>query len=265
MSKDYYAVLGVEKNADSKQIKKAYREKAKEVHPDVNPKPESEVVFQTLSEAYMVLSDPSKRSVYDAGNELPVFTQNDVAEILRKRDRYSGRVFQSWLNGESRNHYPPTDYKASEKGAMKINWIILVIPIIFLIDISFNRNPQTAAVTNYVEQYKSTGDIEDFGSFIVFGGGIQFVQSVDKTQLAIGDTFEFQRSLIFGQLNTVKTSSDDKFYNVGNRVFPLVVSILVFLIAFLGTTDLLSPESKFNAAIIAGFFALILILTLFFN
>lgn len=64
--RDYYEVLGVEKNADDAAIKKAYRNLAKKYHPDMNPgNAEAEVKFKEASEAYAVLSDPDKRRQYD--------------------------------------------------------------------------------------------------------------------------------------------------------------------------------------------------------
>lgn len=64
--RDYYEVLGVEKNADEAAIKKAYRGLAKKYHPDVNPgDAEAEKKFKEASEAYAVLSDPEKRRQYD--------------------------------------------------------------------------------------------------------------------------------------------------------------------------------------------------------
>ena len=64
--RDYYEVLGVDKNADDAAIKKAYRQLAKKYHPDMNPgDKEAEVKFKEASEAYAVLSDPDKRRQYD--------------------------------------------------------------------------------------------------------------------------------------------------------------------------------------------------------
>ena len=64
--RDYYEVLGVDKNADEAAIKKAYRVLAKKYHPDMNPgDAEAEKKFKEASEAYAVLSDPEKRKQYD--------------------------------------------------------------------------------------------------------------------------------------------------------------------------------------------------------
>ena len=64
--RDYYEVLGVDKNASQDDIKKAYRKKAKECHPDLHPNDkEAEARFRELNEANEVLSDPDKRARYD--------------------------------------------------------------------------------------------------------------------------------------------------------------------------------------------------------
>ncbi len=64
--RDYYEVLGVDKNADDAALKKAYRVLAKKYHPDTNPgNAEAEAKFKEASEAYAILSDPEKRRQYD--------------------------------------------------------------------------------------------------------------------------------------------------------------------------------------------------------
>ncbi|MBV8724284.1 MAG: DnaJ domain-containing protein [Candidatus Eremiobacteraeota bacterium] len=65
--KDYYAILGVAKNAPEKDVKSAYRKLARKWHPDANPKnpKEAEEKFKEISEAYEVLGDPEKRKKYD--------------------------------------------------------------------------------------------------------------------------------------------------------------------------------------------------------
>ena len=66
MAKDYYTVLGVGRNADDGEIKKAFRKLAQQFHPDKNPgNQEAEVKFKEINEAYSVLSDKEKRSQYD--------------------------------------------------------------------------------------------------------------------------------------------------------------------------------------------------------
>ena len=66
MKKDFYEILGITKNADAAEIKKAYRKKAIEFHPDKNPDNKAaEENFKKAAEAYEVLSDPQKKAKYD--------------------------------------------------------------------------------------------------------------------------------------------------------------------------------------------------------
>ena len=65
-AKDYYTVLGVGRDAEDAELKKAYRNLARQFHPDKNPgNPAAEARFKEVSEAYSVLSDPDKRAQYD--------------------------------------------------------------------------------------------------------------------------------------------------------------------------------------------------------
>jgi curved DNA-binding protein len=63
--KDYYSILGVERDAGADVIKKAYRKLAQKYHPDVTKDPEGEAKFKEIAEAYETLKDPEKRAAYD--------------------------------------------------------------------------------------------------------------------------------------------------------------------------------------------------------
>lgn len=90
--RDYYEVLGVDKNADEKEIKKAYRKLAMKYHPDVSDDEDSTEKFKEISEAYAVLSDADKRQKYDqfghAGME--GFTAEDFYQNVNFEDIFQG-------------------------------------------------------------------------------------------------------------------------------------------------------------------------------
>lgn len=114
--RDYYEVLGVDKNADEAAIKKAYRVLAKKYHPDMNPgDAEAEKKFKEASEAYAVLSDPDKRRQYDqyghaafeggAGAGGFDFSGMDFSDIF-------GDIFGDFFGSSSRS-------RANSNGPMK--------------------------------------------------------------------------------------------------------------------------------------------------
>jgi len=116
MKKDYYDVLGIQKNASPEQIKKAYRDKAKQFHPDMNPnnKKEAEEKFKEVSEAYEVLMDTQKRQLYDqyghegvsqtfkgGGFSWDDFTHyDDIQDILG--NLFGGSIFDDFFGVSSR-------------------------------------------------------------------------------------------------------------------------------------------------------------------
>lgn len=93
--RDYYEVLGVDRGADKKEIKRAYRRLAKKYHPDVSDDPAAAEKFKEISEAYAVLSDDEKRRRYDQFGHAGMdgFSQEDIFSNINFEDIFSGLGF----------------------------------------------------------------------------------------------------------------------------------------------------------------------------
>lgn len=109
---DYYAVLGVPRTADEKQIKSAYRRLARKYHPDVNKDAGAEEQFKRANEAYEVLSDSEKRAQYDRyGQAWQQYQKNggtaaDMDEFLRRYTaQQNGRTFTEEFPGGFRTEF----------------------------------------------------------------------------------------------------------------------------------------------------------------
>ncbi|RJS48839.1 MAG: molecular chaperone DnaJ [Methanobacterium sp.] len=112
--RDYYEVLGVEKGADKKEIKKAYRKLAMKYHPDVSEDEEASDKFKEISEAYAVLSDEEKRNTYDQFGHAGMngFSQEDIFNNINFDDIFRGfgfdvgNIFDMFGFGGGRRHGP---------------------------------------------------------------------------------------------------------------------------------------------------------------
>jgi curved DNA-binding protein len=96
--KDYYAVLGVPRDADVDQIKKAYRKLARQYHPDVSKEPNAEAQFKEAGEAYATLKDADKRAAYDHLGKQPI--GEEFSPPPQWRQEYGGGNFGN-ANGAS--------------------------------------------------------------------------------------------------------------------------------------------------------------------
>jgi curved DNA-binding protein len=119
MASDYYAVLGLEKNAGADQVKKAYRKLALKYHPDKNPDDKkAEERFKEISEAYAVLSDPEKKQQYDQYGDAAfhqrfsqedIFRNADFGDIFREFGFGGGGgddIFSQMFGGRGTHHRP---------------------------------------------------------------------------------------------------------------------------------------------------------------
>jgi len=100
--RDYYEILGIDKNADKKEIKKAYRKLALKYHPDKNPSKDAEEKFKEISEAYAVLYDDDKRGMYDQYGHSGIdqqFSQEDIFRGADFSDIFRGMGFDFGMGG----------------------------------------------------------------------------------------------------------------------------------------------------------------------
>src|SRR2546423_14580834 len=105
MARDHYDALGVSRTASTEEIQRAYRQLARQYHPDVNRDPGAEERFKEVSEAYSVLSDPDTRRRYDRFG--PDFRQipegyesyADAARTGRRGSRRGGGGVQQRCGG----------------------------------------------------------------------------------------------------------------------------------------------------------------------
>ena len=106
--KDYYQILGVNKNATQDEIKKAYRKLSKQYHPDVNP--EGEDKFKEVVEAYDTLSDENKRKQYDnpnpfgGGNPFDMFNEMMNQKRQRSKPKVKDKILKVTLSPEESYH-----------------------------------------------------------------------------------------------------------------------------------------------------------------
>ena len=116
---DYYEILGVEKNASKEEIKKAFRQKARQYHPDVNKEPDAADKFKEIGKAYETLSDDSKREIYDRYGEDGLANAGFNPNAFNMGDIDLSDIFSSFFGGGFSGGFSSryeADYNAPQRG-----------------------------------------------------------------------------------------------------------------------------------------------------
>lgn len=264
MLKDFYHILGVEKTASTAEIRKAYRQLAKDLHPDVNKSPKAASAFHEINEAYVILINEESRRVYDEGDQVkkPSFSEEELRDILRRQSNSFASEFRyQWRN----DHYPPTNYKANEKAATFINIIMMCFALSFIIDFFVSEELGVFKVETITQKIKLTGKESDAEKYLLTTEeGYLELSFYELNEIGFPPkNAQIRKSIIYGNLS-FRFNPEMKYFR--NYHWALVTYFFVFIVFTSGSTGLLpklSPERKYNAAIISTFFSIVILGLLF--
>ena len=257
MPKDYYHILGVEKNATPEQIKKAYRKQAKSLHPDINQSDTAGADFQKLIRAYTILKQPEKRALYDAGilekAEQQVYP--DWQDIFGENNR------RRWVRHEPTyaEYYYQTDYEANRRASTLFCLATLILSITFFADLFFHEHLGTVRIESLIYDLSPSQSALDRDKVIIQTDALDFKVRLTDNTLTTGDDIEIRKSLFYQFLSFRRPGASNYTYASTVHFLIYIVATIVLVSAALGASSLLTAERKFNAAIIATFFSLVMI------
>lgn len=123
MSNNYYNILNISKDATNVEIKKAYRKLALKYHPDKNTDPQASDIFNNITEAYNVLSDPDKKKEYDNKQLKYVFSYYDTINAYQHAINILDFLSDIIMNNKSKSNIRyKSDYEFDYKYNYKCNY-----------------------------------------------------------------------------------------------------------------------------------------------
>lgn len=261
MSKDYYEILQVEKNAEAESIKKAYRKKARKLHPDVNPSEHATDEFQELYEAYSVLSDPDLRHQYDIGI---LFNREFVPPPPPPEPPpYDNSWKYSYRYDSTSTFY--TDYEANKRTSFWFCLVTLIFSMTFFTDLFFHIDLGTTTILGVKNKSLETLNPQDLDNILITTDQMTFEKKASDEVLKPGDMLELRESLIY-RFPSFKKQGESQFrYMSSLPTIMYIIALIVFLSGLYGITPFAKPERKFNAAIVSSFFSFSLIVFLIFS
>lgn len=255
MPRDYYEILGVLKDANEVTIKKAFRKKARSLHPDVNKSPDALAYFQELQQAYEVLKDPVKKEQYDRGASLPEPVESPPPQTAYRR----GRAWNNSSRYDPKYGYVDTDYPHYHRLTTLVGVITLLFATTFLLDFLFTTEVSRQTVMAVQNKAFITKKPDDMSLVIIQTADRKFEKSVSEPELMPGELIDIQQSLIYGFLQLKRSSEPSYKRATSMSLINYILAIIVYLAALNAIFNKKHQERKFNAAIVATFFSIMLL------
>ena len=258
---DPYLILGIDQDANQKAIKKAFRHLAKIHHPDTSKLDDSEEKFQEILHAYLILSDPEKKAIYDNGFEfpeveLPARDKYPPPHAFKKRypfyDRPMGNVpFSGQENFE---------YDRYSRSAKVIGIVTFLFALTFLVDYLFYSESLDLTISRVQSKALITKNADDLRDLIITAGNQQFEKrQVVKNELKVGEIISIRKSLLYGYINFKRADTNSFQSAKGVSGILKFGALIIYIASLTAIFSKKSPELKFNAALIAGFCGLIIL------
>jgi len=208
--KDYYQIMGVERTATEREIKRTYRRLAVQYHPDKNPTPEAEAKFKEVNEAYMVLSDPEAKAAYDERLANPAF--------------YSLKDVQPWTRdpaykrATSRRPAGPSERTIFMQSMLKYSRLLFYFgcfwSLVLMVDYSLPASVQEETVTSDLSKLSRLITTETVDLLVTDKKHHFNVQPSEMKHFPNGSTLHVYKSSILSAL--VRLENHDGTFIVNN-------------------------------------------------
>lgn len=255
MPRDYYAILGIASDASQETIRRAFRQKARRLHPDVNRSPDALIHFQELQNAYEILKDPARREQYDQSEPLP-----EIQQAAPARASYSqGTAWNSHSRFDPEFGYVDTDYAHYSRLTTIVGIITLLFATTFLVDYLFANEYYSQRVISVQNKGLLTRKTDDLDLVLVQTAEGTFEKTAGEPELVPGEMIDIRSSLIYGFFR-FKRSTETSFRKTTTlSMITYTLAIIVYVAALNAILNKKHQERKFNAAIIAAFFSIVLL------
>ncbi len=259
--KNYYFILSLNIYASNAEVKRAYRKLALQFHPDKNPSPEAEAIFKEVNEAYEVLGDPLRKTVYDQmlSGEQVVEVQQEQPEPAKHRDpRYRPRP-QSQARPRKPTHREEILSMMAEnlKYTLIISRVAFIFSIILLVDFVVPKEKEETRIVGYgISRRGNKGRPDSYS--MELSNGSSFTISKEKGRQIKGNLITIYRTRLFN----VPYQIEDQEAHVasidvaifGNFLF---APLLLLITSLVGVFYNKGVEFRFNLGVV-NFFLMLL-------
>lgn len=250
--KDYYDILGVSPSAHSSDIKGAYRRLAVQYHPDKNPDPSAEAMFKEINEAYDVLGDPEKKSLYDWKR------QNPLSELVQEEQPPQHRDPRYRRKGAASQHKSDAQRMREFMQQYLVYglWICrigLVLTTALALDYILPYRNKTEVVVDQVYVHYQ-GRRSSYSYYLnITESGRQIKMDVP---IAKGQVINYQLTVVYSTVMSVTINGNKQTLG---KIYGAVVLFPagVFITSLLGILFRKSTEFAFNASIVCAILLLI--------